>query len=108
MKKYQKLILSVVFDALGFVSFLIPGVGEFSDVIWAPISAWLMTKLYKGKIGKIAAVVTFVEEALPMVDIVPTFTLMWVYTYVVKKEQVNGASKEVLKTKKPDSIESGF
>ncbi|MGB1231752.1 MAG: hypothetical protein ACPG5M_05880 [Winogradskyella sp.] len=86
MKKYQKLILGVFFDAMGFVSFLIPGIGEFSDVIWAPISAWLMTKLYKGKIGKIAAVVAFVEEALPVTDIVPTFTLMWIYTYVVKKD----------------------
>jgi hypothetical protein len=82
MKKYQKLILSLIFDALGFVSFLIPGIGEFSDIVWAPVSAWLMTKLYKGKIGKIAAVVTFVEEILPVADVVPTFTIMWFYTYV--------------------------
>ncbi len=40
MKKYQKLLLGILFDALGFVSFIVPGIGEFSDVIWAPISAW--------------------------------------------------------------------
>ncbi len=84
MKKYQKLLLGLLFDALGFVSFLIPGIGEFSDIIWAPVSAWLMTKLYKGKIGKIAAVVTFVEEVLPFADVIPTFTIMWLYTYVFK------------------------
>ncbi len=30
MKKYQILLLSLLFDALGFVSFLVPGIGEFS------------------------------------------------------------------------------
>ncbi len=92
MKKYQKLVLGLLFDALGFVSFLIPGIGEFSDIIWAPVSAWLMTKLYQGKIGKIAAVVTFVEEVLPVTDVIPTFTIMWFYTYVFKTEE---AIKEI-------------
>ena len=49
MKKYQKLLLGLIFDAVGMISYLLPGIGEFTDVIWAPISAWLMTKLYKGK-----------------------------------------------------------
>lgn len=89
MKKYQKLVLSLLFDALGFVSFLIPGIGEFSDIIWAPMAAWLMTKLYQGKIGKIAAVVTFVEEALPFADVIPTFTVMWLYTYVFKTKEAH-------------------
>ena len=84
MKKYQKLLLGLLFDAVGMISYIIPGIGEFSDVIWAPISAWLMTKLYKGKTGKIAAVISFVEEALPFVDVIPTFTLMWIYTYLIK------------------------
>lgn len=87
MKKYQKLFLGLLFDALGFISFIIPGIGEFSDVIWAPVSGWLMTKLYKGREGKIAGVITFVEEALPGFDVIPTFTLMWIYTYVIKKEK---------------------
>jgi hypothetical protein len=85
MNKYQILLLSILFDTLGYVSFIIPGIGEFSDIIWAPVSAWLMTKLYKGRIGKIAGIITFVEEALPFTDVVPTFTLMWLYTYVFKK-----------------------
>ncbi|MTE25550.1 hypothetical protein [Winogradskyella ouciana] len=87
MKKYQILFLGLLFDALGFVSFIIPGVGEFSDIIWAPVSGWLMTKLYKGKEGRIAGVITFVEEALPGFDIIPSFTLMWIYTYLIKKEK---------------------
>jgi len=86
MSKYKKLILGIILDAMGYVSFLIPGIGEFSDIIWAPISAWIMTKLYKGRPGKVAAVINFVEEALPGVDVVPTFTLMWFYTYVFKRK----------------------
>lgn len=83
MSKYKKLFLSLLLDGMGYVSFIIPGIGEFSDVIWAPISAYVMTKMYKGKEGKIAGAVAFIEEAMPGLDIIPTFTLMWIYSYVV-------------------------
>jgi hypothetical protein len=86
MNKYKKLIIGVVLDAIGCISYIIPGIGEFADIIWAPIAGWLMTKLYKGKAGKIAGIVAFVEEAVPGLDIIPTFTLMWLYTYVLKKD----------------------
>ena len=85
--KVRNLFLSLLFDALGLVSFVIPGIGEFSDIIWAPISAWLMTRLYKGKIGQAAGMVTFVEELIPGSDFIPTFTIMWFYTYVFKKKK---------------------
>jgi len=87
MNKSSKLFLGILFDAIGYVSFLIPGIGEFSDIVWAPLSGWLMTKLYKGKSGKIAGVITFIEEALPGFDIIPSFTLMWIYTYVFSKQE---------------------
>ena len=87
MKKYRVLILSLIFDVVGLVSYTIPSVGEFTDIIWAPISAWLMSKLYSGKSGKVAAIVTFVEEVSPFSDIIPTFTLMWIYTYVIKTQK---------------------
>lgn len=85
--KFAKLGLSILLDALGYVSFLIPGVGEFSDVIWAPVSAWVMTRMYKGKTGQIAGVIAFVEEIAPGLDVIPTFTLMWLYTYVFKSKK---------------------
>lgn len=87
MNKYKKLALSILFDAMGYISFFIPGIGEFSDIIWAPVSAYLMTKLYKGKAGKIAAAVSFIEEAMPGLDVIPTFTLMWLYSYVFKSKE---------------------
>ncbi|WP_242084761.1 hypothetical protein [Aestuariivivens sediminis] len=89
MNKYHILALSIICDAVGYLSFVIPGIGEFSDVVWAPLSAWIMTKLYKGKPGKIAGIISFIEEALPGVDVIPTFTLMWLYTYVFTKAKVS-------------------
>jgi hypothetical protein len=82
-KKIRNLFLGLLFDALGMLSFVLPGIGEFSDVIWAPLAGWLMTRMYKGKIGQAAGVVTFVEELIPGLDVIPTFTIMWVYTYLL-------------------------
>ena len=82
--KYKKLGIGIGLDAIGYLSFGFP----LFDVVWAPLSAYLMTKMYKGKKGKIAAGITFVEEALPFLDIVPTFTIMWFYTYVIDKKNV--------------------
>lgn len=93
--KYKKLALSLVFDAMGYVSYLIPGIGEVFDVAWAPASAYLMTKLYKGKKGKIAAAVSFIEEAMPGLDVIPTFTLMWLYTYVFSGEKKSKFKKTI-------------
>ncbi|RSK38722.1 hypothetical protein [Mangrovimonas spongiae] len=84
MTKYKKLGLSLLLDACGYISFVFPPF----DFVWAPLSAWIMTKLYKGKQGKVAAVISFIEEALPWLDVIPTFTLMWLYTYVFKQEQL--------------------
>lgn len=84
-KKYQNLILGLLFDGIGMLSFVIPFIGEFSDVVWAPIAGWLMTRMYKGKVGQAAGVVTFVEELIPGFDVIPTFTLTWIYTYLIRK-----------------------
>ena len=81
--KYEKLGLGILFDALGYLSFFFPLI----DIVWAPLAAFIMTKMYEGKKGKIAAVVTFIEEALPFLDVIPTFTLMWLYTYVLDKKK---------------------
>ena len=84
LKKYQKLIFGLSCDLLGYVSFIFPPF----DFVWAPLSGYLMTKLYEGKKGKIAGFIVFVEEALPFLDVVPTFTMMWVYTYWNKSSEV--------------------
>ncbi len=86
-EKYKKLALGIVLDAIGMITFTLPFVGEFGDVIWAPLSAIIMTKMYKGKTGKIAGLASLLEELAPGLDIVPTFTLTWVYYYIVKGDK---------------------
>jgi len=76
--KYKLLAFSLVLDAIGFIPFI--------DIIWAPLSGYLMTKLYKGQMGKLAGVFTFIEEILPGTDFIPTFTLMWLYTFVLNSK----------------------
>ncbi|EGV44927.1 hypothetical protein BZARG_86 [Bizionia argentinensis JUB59] len=82
LNKSKKLGLGLLFDALGYVSFIFPPF----DFVWAPLSAYLMTRMYAGRKGKIAAVFSFVEEALPFVDIIPSFSIMWFYTFYFSKE----------------------
>ena len=86
-KKLKYLLLSILFDGIGMLSFTIPGIGEFSDLIWAPIAGWIMTRMYQGRIGQAAGVFTFLEELLPGMDWIPSFTIMWVYTFLFKRSK---------------------
>ncbi len=73
---------------MGMVSFVIPFLGEFSDVVWAPLSAYLMTRLYQGKEGRVAGFISFVEELGVLgTDFIPTFTLTWVYHFFIKSDE---------------------
>lgn len=81
--KIKYLLLGLLFDAIGMASYLLPGIGDMLDVFWAPVAGWLMTRMYKGKLGQAAGVVTFIEELIPGLDVIPTFTIMWVYTYLL-------------------------
>lgn len=94
MNKYLKLILSLLFDGIGMLSFTLPVIGESFDVLWAPVSGFLIYKMYGGTVGKISGFISFAEELLPFSDFVPTFTLTWIYTYLIKKNH-----QKPLKTK---------
>lgn len=88
MKKLKNklLVKGLVYDAIGMSTYAIPVVGPFLDILWAPYAAKKMSEMYPGRKGKIASVIVFLEEILPGTDIIPTFTLMWLYTFVWKKE----------------------
>ena len=85
--KTGKLILGIVLDLVGMMSYLIPGVGEFADIIWAPIAAFTLANMYKGSVGKIGGIVTFIEEIVPGLDFIPSFTLTWIYVYYIAKKK---------------------
>ncbi len=86
--KYQLLRRGIFYDLIGMSTYFIPFVGPFLDLLWAPFAASQMTKMYPGKRGRIAAVLVFLEELSPGLDVIPTFTLTWLYVFVWKKEKV--------------------
>lgn len=88
MEKVKKklLIKGIIYDAIGMATMAIPWVGPLLDLAWAPYAAKKMAKMYPGNKGKIASVLVFIEEILPFTDVIPTFTLMWLYTFVWNKE----------------------
>ena len=86
-RKYQLLLLGILFDGMGMLSFTIPFIGEFSDVVWAPLSAFLIYKMYGGTLGKGVGIISFIEEiGIFGTDLLPTFTLTWIYKFLIKKE----------------------
>ncbi|SKB33882.1 hypothetical protein SAMN05660776_0527 [Salegentibacter holothuriorum] len=85
--KDKLFIKGLVYDALGMVTMAIPLVGPFLDLLWAPYAARKMGEMYPGKKGKVASVLVFIEEILPGTDIIPTFTLMYFYTFVWGKNK---------------------
>ncbi|WP_396160548.1 hypothetical protein [Flavobacterium sp.] len=84
--KKTKLILSLIFDGIGMLSYIVPVFAESLDIIWAPISGLLLVIMYKGSVGKIAGLFGTVEELIPFTDIIPTFTITWFFTYIIRKE----------------------
>lgn len=85
--KYRQLFIGIIMDIIGCLSYAVPGLGEFTDVVWAPISAYILLKMYPGRTGKVAATINFIEEIAPGLDIIPTYTITWCYTYFGKKSE---------------------
>ena len=82
---YRFLGNSILLDAEDMATMAIPLTGPFLDIIWAPIAAKKMADMYPGIKGKIASITTFIQEILPFTDVIPTFTLMCLYTNVWSK-----------------------
>ena len=71
---WAQLVVCILMDLAGDASELIPILGEFTDVAFAPIEAAALFALFKSPlIGGLG----FVEEILPFTDVVPTFTISW-------------------------------
>ncbi len=71
------LALCVLLDIIGYASFSVPLLGEFADLIWAPLSGLIFYRLFGGKAGFFGGIFSFVEEILPFTDFIPTFTIAW-------------------------------
>ena len=71
------IFVCIILDAIGMASYFIPAMGEFADLVWAPISAILFYTLFGGRFGMIGGVLNFLEEIIPFTDIIPSFTIAW-------------------------------
>lgn len=76
------LIVSIVIDAIGMISYLLPVFGETLDAFWSPIYVLLLNSLYGNDFFSIAG---GIEEILPFTDVIPTTTLAWLYYKFVTK-----------------------
>ena len=77
----KKFWIGLAFDLIGMLSYFFP----LMDIVWAPLSAYLMVRMYPGATGKVGGLISFVEEAVPNMDFFPSFTLVWVYVYWIRK-----------------------
>ena len=73
------LVACLLMDAIGSAVILIPVAGE---LIWAPISAFLFWRMFGFRKGFLGGVFSFVEELIPGLDFIPTFTISWILLYL--------------------------
>jgi hypothetical protein len=93
-QKSTSLVLCIVMDLLGYATYSIPVLGEFADLIWAPISAIVFFMMFGGWKGAFGSVFNFIEEILPGTDFIPSFTLMWLWQNFSKSK-----TREIIPTK---------
>jgi len=86
--------LCIFLDLIGFISYLIPFLGEAEDIFCAPLSAIIFYFLFgRKKFGLIGGIFSFLEEISPGLDFIPTFTIAW----LVRKYELKTSSR-LLKT----------
>lgn len=87
-KKRPSLLFCIVIDLVGYGSYLIPGIGELTDIIWAPVSGLIFFFAFGGWKGAFGGLFNFTEELLPGTDFIPTFTIAWVWRYLTDHKPV--------------------
>jgi hypothetical protein len=83
-QKQPSLVFCLLMDFLGYATYSIPFLGEFLDIIWAPVSAIIFWRMFGGAKGVLGGVFNFIEELLPGLDFIPTFTITWLIQYFQK------------------------
>ncbi|MES1222015.1 MAG: hypothetical protein ABUT20_41345 [Bacteroidota bacterium] len=90
MNKNTSLIFCIVMDVIGYATYAVPVLGEFGDIVWAPISGFILYKTFGGWRGMAGGIFNFIEEILPGTDFIPSFTLMWFWkNYLASKKSGN-------------------
>ncbi|HEU0064286.1 MAG TPA: hypothetical protein VFQ58_04610 [Flavisolibacter sp.] len=75
----------IVMDIIGSAVILVPFLGE---IIWAPISAFIFWRMFGFRKGFFGGIFSFIEELIPGIDFIPTFTIMWFIQYAKSKRSI--------------------
>ena len=73
-RKEPSLIFCILMDVIGYATYAIPFLGEFGDILWAPVSSIIFFLTFGGWKGAMGGMFNFVEEILPGTDFIPSFT----------------------------------
>ena len=87
-KPMPSLSMCLLMDLLGFAFLSIPFLGPFVEMLFAPISAIVYWRMFGFRKGFFGGIFNFVEELIPGVDLIPTFTITWVMQYMKRKQTV--------------------
>lgn len=79
MNKRPSIYFCVVMDAIGMLTYVLPFFGEWFDVLWAPLSAFIFFRSFGGKTAVYGSFINLIEEILPLSDFFPTFTLAYFF-----------------------------
>jgi hypothetical protein len=79
VQKTPSLLFCIVMDVIGYATYAVPVLGELGDIFWAPLSALIFFKTFGGWKGAFGGIFNFVEEILPGLDFIPTFTITWIW-----------------------------
>jgi hypothetical protein len=83
-KPLPSLGMCLVMDIIGSLTVMIPFFGE---IIWAPISAIIFWRMFGFRRAFMGGVFSFIEELIPGLDFIPTFTIMWFIQYARRKKE---------------------
>ena len=73
-------------DIVGYATYAIPFLGEFADILWAPISSVIFMSTFGVWKGALGGFGNCLEELLPGTDFIPSFTIMWFIQNMQKKK----------------------
>jgi len=88
-KPLPSLLTCLLMDFIGSAVIVVPVLGE---LIWAPVSAFLFWRMFGFRKGFLGGVFSFIEELIPGIDFIPTFTIMWFIQYARRKKETLSVS----------------
>jgi hypothetical protein len=86
-KPLPSLGMCLLMDFLGVAFLAIPFLGPFVEILFAPISAYIYMRMFGGVRGFFGGIFNFIEELIPGLDFIPTFTITWMIQYSRRKKE---------------------